>query len=159
MDTMAIFGLQFFWSFMAWGAVAKWLLAPGLEKLSANDALSWLTIPHAFRHIGMVFLVPTVVEQPLPSVFANPAAYGDMLAAVLALLAFIALRTNWAGALALVWIFNVVGTADFLYAVTMGTLHGAAIRMGSAWYIPTILVPALLITHGMIFVRLLRRGS
>ena len=49
----------------------------------------------------MVFLVPGVVAQPLPEAFANPAAYGDLAAGVLALLAFIALRTNWAGALAL----------------------------------------------------------
>lgn len=29
--------------------------------------------------------------------------------------------------------------------------------MGSAWYIPTFLVPALYVTHFMIFARLLRR--
>ncbi len=158
MDTQAIFGLQFFLSLVVWGVIAKWLLAPWLEKMSSNEALSWLTLPHTFRHIGMVFLVPGVVWQTLPVEFANPAAYGDLAAGLLALLAFIALRTSWAGALALVWLFNIVGTVDLLYAVTVGTLHGAGSRMGATWYIPTFLVPLLLVTHFMIFARLLRRG-
>ncbi len=154
MDTQAIFGLQFFLSFVVWGVIAKWLMAPWLEKMSSNEALSWLTLPHTFRHIGMVFLVPGVVAQPLPVGFANPAAYGDLAAGLLALLAFIALRTNWAGARALVWLFNIVGTVDLLNALRHVDV---APKFGAAWYIPTFLVPLLLITHFMIFARLVRR--
>ena len=117
MDTRAIFGLQFFLSLVAWGVIAKWLLAPWLEKKSPHEALFWLTLPHGFRHVGMVFLVPGVVAQPLPEAFANPAAYGDLITGVLALAALIALRTGWAGALALVWLFNIVGTVDLLNAL------------------------------------------
>jgi hypothetical protein len=158
MDVRAIFNLQFFLSFVVWGVTAKWLLAPWLEKMSSYEGLSWLAFPHMFRHLGMVFLIPGVVAQPLPVAFANPAAYGDLLAGVLALLAFVALRANWSGALPLVWLFNIVGTVDLLYAVTVGTLNDAASQMGSTWYIPTFIVPLLLVTHFMIFARLLRRG-
>ena len=159
MDVQAIFGLQFFLSFIAWGAALKWLAAPGLAKLPHNEALSWLVLPHTFRHLGMVFLVPGVVVRPLPEAFANPAAYGDLLAGLLALAAFAALRKNFSGAPALVWLFNIAGTADLLYAVTVGTLSGAGAGMGSAWYIPTFVVPLLLITHAMIFARLLGRAG
>ncbi len=155
---MAIFGLQFFLSFVVWNVIAKWLLIPWLEKMSPHEGLSWLALPHAFRHIGMVFLVPGVVAQPLPPAFADPAAYGDLAAGLLALLAFIALRSNWSRAIPLVWLFNLVGAVDLLYAVTVGTLNDASSQMGSAWYIPTFLVPMLLVTHFMIFARLLRRG-
>ena len=51
-----------------------------------HQALFWLTLPHAFRHVGMVFLVPGVVARPLPEAFAIPAAYGDLLTGVLALI-------------------------------------------------------------------------
>ena len=154
MDAQAIFGLQFLLSLVVWGLIAKWLLVPWLEKKSPRQALFWLTLPHAFRHIGMVFLVPGVVAQPLPSAFAIPAAYGDLFTGVLALLALSALRTGWAGALALVWFFNIVGTVDLLNALR----HANAIPdFGAAWYIPTFFVPALLVTHFMIFARLLRR--
>jgi len=156
MDTQAIFGLQFFLSLVVWGVIAKWSLAPWLEKMSPQEALFWLTLPHAFRHIGMVFLVPGVVAQPLPVAFAAPAAYGDLVTGVLALLGLIALRTGWAGALALVWLFNIVGTVDLLNALRHVNV---APNFGAAWYIPTFLVPLLLVTHFMIFVRLIKRNG
>ncbi len=155
MGTQAIFGLQFLLSLVVWSLIAKWLLAPWLEKKSQHEALFWLTLPHAFRHVGMVFLVPGVVAQRLPEAFANPAAYGDLVTGVLALSALIALRTGWAGALALVWLFNIVGTVDLLNALRHVNV---APDFGAAWYIPTFFVPALLVTHFMIYIRLLRRG-
>ncbi len=155
MDTLAIFGLQFVLSLVVWGLIAKWLLAPWLEKKSPHDALFWLTLPHAFRYMGMVFLVPGVVARPLPDAFATPAGYGDLVTAVLALLALIALRTGWARALALVWLFNIVGTVDLLNALR----HANVVPdFGAAWYIPTFFVPLLLVTHFLMFARLLRRG-
>ncbi len=103
----------------------------------------------------MVFLVPGVVAQPLPAAFAIPAAYGDLVTGVLALLALIALRTGWVGAVVLVWLFNIVGTVDLLNALRQANV---VVNFGAAWYIPTLFVPLLLVTHFMIFVRLLRRA-
>lgn len=154
MDSVAIFGLQFFLSLVVWGLIAKWLLAPWLEKKTRRDALFWLTLPHAFRHMGMVFIVPGVVARTLPTDFASPAAYGDLATGVLALLALIALRAGWSGALALVWFFNVVGTVDLLNALR----HLEVVPdFGAVWYIPTLYVPLLLVTHLMIFGRLVKR--
>ena len=90
----------------------------------------------------------------LPESFANPAAYGDLLTGVLALVALIALRASWAGAVVLVWLFNTVGTVDLVNALRHVDV---APDFGAAWYIPTLLVPLLLVTHFMIFARLLRR--
>ena len=156
MDTQAIFGLQFLLSIVVWSVIAKYLVSPWLETKPANEAIFWLTVPHAFRHIGMVFLVPGVVARPLPDVFAIPAAYGDLATGILALLSLLALGTKMVGALVLVWIFNLVGTADLLNALR----HlDVAPYFGAAWYIPTFLVPLLLVTHFMIFVRLLKRAG
>ena len=153
MNTQAIFLLQFTSSLVVMGLLAKWVLAPWLASQSQRSALFWLTIPHAFRYIGMVFLVPGVVAQPLPDYFAIPAAYGDLLTGVLALLALIALRAGWAGAVVTVWLFNVAGTVDLLNALRHVEV---APLFGAAWYIPTMLVPLLLVTHFMIFARLLK---
>lgn len=87
---------------------------------------------------------------------ANPAAYGDFATGLLAILALVALRSRWGAALPLVWLFNVVGTVDLLHAVFRGLSVGAQENMGAAWYIPTFIVPALLVTHFMVFARLLR---
>ncbi len=153
----AIFLLQFSMSLLVWGLLAYWLLAPWLEGKSMNEALFFLTVPHAFRHIGMVFLIPGVVARPLPEAFAAPAAYGDLLTGVLALLALVALRNNWSLARVPVWLFSIVGTIDLVNALRQG---GPWVTdFGAAWYIPTMLVPVLLVTHIMIFFRLFRRAA
>ena len=91
MSTQAIFVLQFAISVTLFGLVSRWVVAPWLATLSQRDALFWLTLPHAFRYMGLVFLVPGVVAQPLPDYFAIPAAYGDLSAGVLAILALVLL--------------------------------------------------------------------
>ncbi len=159
LDQATIFGLQFLMSLIVYALIAKWYVAPWLAGKPVEQALMALIFPHAFRHLGLVFLVPGVVAEPLPPEFANPAAYGDLVAAVLAILALVALRGGWGAALALVWLFNVVGTVDLVYAVIRGLTVNAQATMGAAWYIPTFIVPALLITHFMVFARLLRAKS
>ncbi len=159
LDNTAIFGLQFLLSLIVYALIAKWYVAPWLAGKPVEQALVPLIFPHAFRHVGLLFLVPGVVAEPLPPEFANPAAYGDLASGVLALLALIALRGGWRVALPLVWLFNVVGTVDLFYAVFRGLSVGAGENMGATWYIPTFIVPALLVTHFMVFARLLRPAS
>jgi len=156
MDVQTIFVLQFFMSLVVWGSLAHWLLAPWLEKKSLNEALFFLTVPHAFRHIGLVFLIPGVVARPLPETFAAPAAYGDLFTGVLALLALVALRNNWSVARGAVWLFSIVGTIDLLNALRQ---TNAVPDFGAAWYVPTMLVPLLLVTQIMIFSRLFKRAA
>ena len=156
MTIQAIFLLQFLSSLLVMGLLAWWLLAPQLAKLPLREALFWLTLPHAFRYIGMVFLVPGVVAQSLPDYFAIPAAYGDLLAAALALLALIALRNRLVIAVGAVCLFNIVGSIDLANALRHVDV---AQNFGAAWYIPTMLVPVLLITHFMIFARLLKPAT
>ncbi len=156
MDMLAIFGVQIFLSIVVCSLLSKWFLVPWLREKKQNEALFWLTLPHATRHVGMVFLVPGVVSQSLPSSFAAFAAYGDLAAGVLALLVLIALRSRWTGTTALVWLFNVVGTVDLLNALR----HAEAVpHLHAAWYIPTFWVPLLLVTHFMIFGRLITKAT
>ncbi len=155
MDTQAIFGLQFLLSLVVWSVIAGLFLTPWLAGTTLHESLLWLALPHAFRHVGMVFLVPGMNDQPLPAEFANPAAYGDLASGLLALLAIIALRSRWTAALPLVWIFNVVGTVDLANALRHVDV---APSFGASWLIPTMLVPLLLVTHFLIFKRLLARG-
>ena len=94
----------------------------------------------------------------LPSAFAAPAAYGDLVAAMLAAAATLALSRRASWAIVLVWLFNLWGAADFLYALYQGQF-GVQIdpgALGAAFFIPTAVVPPLLIIHGLIFWLLLR---
>ena len=154
MNTQQIFGLQVLLSFVVYTFIARWYVGPRLAPLPIGQALQPLLALHAFRHLGMVFLVPTVVGGTLPPSFAVAAAYGDLLAGLLALAAIVALRAGAAIAIPLTWIFNVLGLLDLVNAFYQGLSHD--VQLGAAYYIPTFIVPALVVTHVMIF-RLLRR--
>jgi len=76
------------------------------------QALTPLLLLHSFRHLGMAFLLPGVTATALDVRFANPAAYGDLIAALLALLALLALRLRWRLAIPVVRIFNMGGSVN-----------------------------------------------
>src|SRR5262249_19789798 len=148
---LALFGVSVAFSFVAWGLIAARYLWPALRKQPRDCALRPLLHLHTFRFIGLAFLVPGVASPNLPEAFAVSAAYGDLIAAILALCALAALRTRVG--LILVWVFNIWGSADLLHAFYQG-LFGVRLRpgdLGAAYFIPTVAVPLLLITHGLIF--------
>ncbi len=66
MDQNAIFGVQFLLSLIVYALIAKWYVAPWLAGKPIEQALVPLIFPHAFRHMGLLFLVPGVVAEPLP---------------------------------------------------------------------------------------------
>ena len=113
---------------------------------------------HSFRFIGLAFLVPGVVSPDLPSAFAHSAAYGDAVAATLALLSLASL-TRGAGVV-ITWVFNLWGAADLINAFYQANQAGLTPgQLGAAYFIPTLIVPLLLITHGLAFRILLQHQS
>jgi hypothetical protein len=108
--------------------------------------------------VGLSFLVPGVVSAALPSAWAVPAGYGDFVAGLLAIIATVALARSAKWAIAAVWIFNVWGLADLLYAF----YEAARVQLdpgalGAGFYVVTAIVPLLLTSHALIFRLLLRR--
>ena len=146
---LAFFGSIAF-SVIAWGIVAARYIWPALRPRQRSEALRPLLILHSFRFLGMGFLVPGVVSPDLPRAFATAAAFGDIVAAALALLALLSLQS--AAGLLVAWIFNVWGFVDlvnaFYQANATGLMPG---QLGAAYFIPTLIVPLLLITHGLAF--------
>jgi len=142
-------------SLVAWGVVTMRYIWPRLRGLPQSEALRPILVVHMFRFLGLAFLVPGVVSPQLPLSFAQPAAYGDLAAALLAMLSLVSL-TNGAS-VALAWMFNIWGTFDLLNAFyqagSAGLIPG---QLGATYFIPTFVVPMLLITHVMAFRILLR---
>ena len=84
--------------------------------------------------------------------FRTMVGYGDLATAFLALLALIALRTRFAGAIALVWVCIGVGTLDTLNAIIQSMRYGVfTYGLGINWVIVTLYVPALLVSSLLIF--------
>lgn len=147
-----IFLTQFLLSLVVLSLLANWYLAPALAALSDRSAIAILLVPHAFRHVGLVFLVPGVVAPEMFSDFAAGAGYGDLAAGLLALSAMLALRAGLFGALALTWLFSAVGLFDLANALRQAEVIP---YFNAAWYIPTFVVPLLLVSHVMILRRLI----
>ena len=137
-------------SLIAWGVVAARYIWPELRLRPRLEALRPLLILHSFRFIGLAFLIPGVVSPDLPPAFAHAAAYGDLIAAALALLSLLLLPS--AAGVSAAWIFNLWGSADLLNAFYQAFHSGLlAGQLGATYFIPTAIVPLLLITHGLGF--------
>ena len=158
MRAQICFFVSIVFSFVAWGTVTASLILPELRRRSRNEALRPLLMFHSFRFVGLAFLVPGVVSPDLPAVFAESAAYGDIVAAALALLT-LALLPGRPGIFA-AWIVNLWGSADIINAnyegIHLGVQPG---QMGAAYFLPTFIVPLFLITHGLMFWLLLRNEN
>jgi hypothetical protein len=80
----------------------------------------------------------------------------DIIAAILALLALILLPG--ASGVVMAWIFNIWGTGDLFNAFYQANHAGLmAGQLGATYFIPTFIVPLLLITHGLGFRILVQR--
>jgi len=158
MPVPLIWGITVAFGFLAWSVFAAQYIWPAIGKRDRAEALRPILVLHGFRYIGLAVLIPGVVSPELSaSEFARGLAYGDLAAATLALISLAALRTRWAGML--VWIFNILGTADLLNAFYQGgriSLPDTPGSLGAAYFIPIFGVPLLLVTHALVF-RLLTR--
>jgi hypothetical protein len=124
MGPQAVFGISVLLGLVVWGIIGARDIWPALRRRPHAEALRPLLLLHAFRFVGLAFLVPGVVAPDLPTRFARPAAYGDLATSILALLALAALGRR-PGTL-LVWVFNVVGTVDLLNALSGQSPGGQA---------------------------------
>ena len=162
MDPRLRFGLSILLSFVTWILVARYYWWPALRVMPGRTAFRPILLLHATRFLGLGFLVPGVVSPALPIAFAAPAAYGDLIATVLALVSLAVLGT--AIAPLVLWTFTIWGMGDLLFAMYQGVI-GVGVEpglFGAMYFVPTLVVPLLLVTHALAIQLLLapaRRGT
>src|ERR1043166_9999423 len=104
MDTRQILGIDVLMSFVSSIAIAILFIWPWLRNMNRKESLIRLVMPHMFfRFIGLSFLIPGVTASVLPFAFAAPAAYGDLIAGILAVIASIALVKGTRQAIIITW--------------------------------------------------------
>jgi hypothetical protein len=135
------------------------------RALAAPGMVSRLEVPHAFRLVGVVFLI-TMALGHLPALFAVPAGIGDVATAIAA--PFIVRRlARGSGRRAALWL-NAFGMTDLVLAIGLGALTGfqliavnpsaAPITQLPLALIPTAVVPLLFALH-VTSVSALTRGA
>jgi hypothetical protein len=135
---------------VGWATIFAAIVWPKMKQQPRVQRLKTLTAISFFRYFATAVFIAGLVSRKLPTRFADPTAFGDLVSLALAYVAFIGLQRPGAGTTRLlpVWIFNIVGAADLLLALVLGPL---LIRdpgnLGLAYIIPTVYVPLLLVAH------------
>jgi hypothetical protein len=138
---------------------ARLYLLPLIPRVRPRVILVPILLLHSTRHLGLIFLTRGGTFPGMPLQFAYPAAFGDLVTAILALAAIPLVLRSSAFAKPAVWVFNIFGTLDLLDAITLATIYNAPVTMGPAYWIPAFWVPLLLVTHYVTFIVLRRGGS
>ncbi len=160
MNNVAIFWMQLLLSCAVSATVLVWYVWPYLTKLPRNSALIPLLFVHVPRYVGMILLVPGMIDPNLPREFLSAAAYGDLLEAALAFVSIVALRSNWRFAIALVWVTNTWGFVDLLNGVRgVLQLNVPSFNLETTWYIYTFYAPLVVVSHLTIFWILIKARS
>ena len=153
---MNILTVNLLFSTLVFWVAARLYVLPKLHEWEPRTILLPILLLHSTRHLGLMFLAPGATYAGIPSQFTYPAAFGDLLAAVLAMVAVPAVAARARAAKLLVWLFNIEGTLDLMTAIVLATITDSAPFMGPAYWIPAFWVPALLVTHYITFLVLVR---
>src|SRR6476619_452191 len=105
-SSMNILTVNLLFSTLVFWVAAKIYLLPRLHELKPQTVLLPILLLHSFRHLGLMFLAPGVTYAGIPPQFAYPAAYGDLLAAILALISIRAVAVGHRSCRPLLWTFN-----------------------------------------------------
>lgn len=161
MSTEILFQIHLVLGYVAWLLCFGAYIWPRLKLMEQVEVQRAIATLHSFRFFGLVFILPGVVSPSLPAGFAVFAAYADFATGVLAMLALLTVRAR-----ALFWLFvvafNLVGIIDLIidyYDAIQVDLPAHAEWLGSAYAIPIIYVPLLMITHVVAFYFLARPQS
>jgi hypothetical protein len=129
-----------------------------------NVDVRWLVLFHVTRLFAGAYFLLLCQRGQLPCGFARPAGWGDIVVAVLALAVLGATRTHFAKTLLLIW--NTLGLIDIIFVVFSALRFGLkdwqsmhALRELPLSLLPTFLVPLIIASHVLIFVRLARAGT
>lgn len=159
MSNMVIFLGQFTLSLVLYGLLARYLFWEYAKKLPPEDMNALILIPHGLRLLGLLALVPGVVGEPLTKTsFASAVAYGDAVVAPLAILSIWLWLSGSKSAKLVTWIFSIVASLDLANALFGAlTLPVYSYEIGAFWIVLTYLVPLLVVSQVMVFVRLVSR--
>ena len=143
------------WTLTALALVACWKVA-WLQRWAMKVDLRWFVLLHLTRFVGFYFFL-LCSRGELPFAFAAPAGSGDIIVAIFAtLLLVLSGARNWS--ILIIW--NTIGLTDILFVVMLALRLGLenrqsmhALREFPLSLLPTFLVPLIIVSHVLIFVR------
>jgi hypothetical protein len=146
------------WTLTALVLLACWKIGP-IRVWVLNVDLRCLVLFHLTRLFAGAYFLVLCQRAQLPCAFATSAGWGDIIIAVLTLAIVAAMRTEFAKTLLLIW--NTIGLLDIILVVFSALRFGLmdwqsmrALRELPLSLLPTFLVPLIIASHVLIFIRL-----
>ena len=158
MSNSIIFLSGFALSLLVYALLARFVWWDYLKSEPSGKADALLLVPHTFRHLGLLVLVPEVVGVPVTNTaFAAMLAYGDAMVAPLAVISMWLWLSGSKAAKWLTWLFSIVASLDLVNSIYGAlTLPVFNFGIGAFWIVLTCLVPLHVVTQILIFTRLAR---
>jgi hypothetical protein len=146
------------WTLTALVLLACWKIGP-IRVWVLNVDLRCLVLFHLTRLFAGAYFLVLCQRAQLPCAFATSAGWGDIIIAVLTLAVVAAMCTEFAKTLLLIW--NTIGLIDIIFVVFSALRFGLtdwqsmqALRELPLSLLPTFLVPLIIVSHVLIFIRL-----
>jgi hypothetical protein len=146
------------WTLTALVLLACWKIGP-IRVWVLNVDLRCLVLFHLTRLFAGAYFLVLCQRAQLPCAFAIRAGWSDIIVAVLTLAVVAAMRTEFAKTLLLIW--NTIGLLDIILVVFSALRFGLmdwqsmrALRELPLSLLPTFLVPLIIASHVLIFIRL-----
>ncbi|HXQ01952.1 MAG TPA: hypothetical protein VN801_03210 [Candidatus Udaeobacter sp.] len=148
------------WTLTALVLLACWKVRT-IRVCVLNIDLRWLVVLHLTRLFAGAYFLVLCQRRLLPCAFATPAGWGDIVIGVLAVALVSSMHTQFAKTVLLSW--NTLGLIDIVFVVSSVLRFGLidwqsmhALRELPLSLLPTFLVPLIIASHVLIFVRLIR---
>ena len=150
------------WISTAFALLVCWKV-PAFRSWASIVDLRWLIALHLTRFVGFYFLFLYQRGQ-LPEGFAVPAGIGDIIVALIAGMLLAISPSRQPRAILLLW--NAFGLIDIVLVASSALRFGlkdwqsmAPLRELPLSLLPTFLVPLIIVSHVLIFVRLASRDT
>ena len=146
-------------SFAAMVAAAAWYVAPWLKVTDWATGLTALLWVHAFRYVALQIFSAQHFGFAVSEAGRNQIAYGDVLAALLAFSAIVALRYRNRLTVPILWLFVVVAALDLSNSTVVG-MREQLFQSAAAvtWLILTFYVPLLWVSLALLVRQIWMRG-
>jgi len=144
-----ILAVQVTFATVVYALIYRWYVAPRLAGLPLLVALQPLLLVQAFRFTGLTLAVAGQVDPAVSSDLLLQAGLGDMLTALLALLALVLARKGAAATVPVAWVVAVVGLLDFVNVArivaetNLISYDIGAMWLALIWYVPLVLISLL----------------
>lgn len=141
---------MFVWSY----ALVRWL-RPWMRTQTMAVAMTPILLLHATRANGIGFVLDGVVAPSLVHDMAVPAAAGDVISSIVAIVCLFAWKHGERTGKFFAWSFSIVGMIDLvMVAVLVGMYQVRPGDLGAMYLIVVGVVPGLIITHLLVIERL-----